>query len=303
MAIVRKSALTSIAILLALAAVFLFLRRATRVAPPRAMKTPPASGAPVPDTELRKQRAREPERRAPAGLSMAEKTARVERIKRDYEEIRAKAAADYSAAGANFPGGLNAFLRQLALLEREKRADFAAVLTPRELEDLELRETNAGQLAQRLLGNTSATDEQRRAVFRLQRDFDDRFALTFDTSPPALLEREKARQALARSISTVLASGAGDLFAAWDEDFARAREFAMRQGLPPGVAWQLWELKNEFTVRRLDLVTGSDLPAEQLKLAQNNLVRDFEQRALTLVGPGPLQAGRNEVFGWLPVAR
>ena len=78
----------------------------------------------------------------PAGtvLSPAEKAARVAQIRRDYDEIRAKTSADFAAAGTSYPGGLNAFLRQLALLEREKRRDFAAVLDPGELEDLEMKE-------------------------------------------------------------------------------------------------------------------------------------------------------------------
>jgi hypothetical protein len=55
----------------------------------------------------------------------------IARIESDYDEIRAKAAADYAAAGKAFPGGLNAFLRQLALLEREKGADLDKELTAR----------------------------------------------------------------------------------------------------------------------------------------------------------------------------
>jgi hypothetical protein len=97
-------------------------------------------------------------------------------------------SADYTAAGANFPGGMNAFLRQLALLEREMHGDFAAALTPRELEDYEMRESTTGQSVQRRLAGVAVTEEQRREVFRLQREFDDRFALVFDVTPPALLE-------------------------------------------------------------------------------------------------------------------
>jgi len=70
------------------------------------------------------------------GLSPGEKAARVDQIKRDYDEIRAKLSAEFAAGRSNNPGGLNAFLQQLALLEREKRQDLAAVLDAAELEDL-----------------------------------------------------------------------------------------------------------------------------------------------------------------------
>ena len=121
-----------------------------------------------------------------AGLSGPEKLDRIEKIKRDYDEITGKFSVEYAMAGDKFPGGVNAFMRQLALLAFEKRADLAAFLTPRELEDAEMRDTGAGQKVQTLLGNTAATDEQRRAVFELQKAFEDKFALTFDLAPPIL---------------------------------------------------------------------------------------------------------------------
>ncbi len=103
-----------------------------------------------------------------ATASAADRAASADKIRRDYDEITKKISAEYAAAGDTFPGGLNAYLRQLALLQREKHADLAALLTPRELEDLEMRDTNAGQSVQRLLGESAATEEQRRAVFRLE---------------------------------------------------------------------------------------------------------------------------------------
>jgi hypothetical protein len=242
-------------------------------------------------------------RRVPAPDEAAlDKAARVERIRRDYDEIMAKASADYAAAGAEFPGGLNAFLRQLALLEREKHADFAAVLTPRELEDLEMRETPAGQLVQRLLGDTIATDEQRRAVFRLQREFDDKFALTFDLSAATLLQRESERQTTQRLIDGVL--GREELFAAWlrgeGPDYASFKAFATQQGLPANTAFELWGAKNDYTLRRLELSAQSSMPPEQLRALQSTLAVQTQARVLGLLGPVGFQAAGPDVLGWLP---
>jgi hypothetical protein len=249
-----------------------------------AVKTRPQSAGPPPPAAPR--------------LSAEEKAARIAKIKRDYDEIRMKASADYSAAGAKFPGGLNAFLRQLALLEREKRADFAKILTPRELEDLEFVETTAGQLVQRLLGATSADEQLRRAVFKFQLEFDDRFALTFDTSPAGLLERETARQVLQGGIAGLL--GNDDLFAAWDQDFARWRTFATEQGLAGRAAWELWNARNEFTRKRLELA-AQKLSPEQLRSAQALLTQQTETRVMSIVGPAVWQsAARNDALSWVP---
>ena len=254
--------------------------------------------APPEETHVRKRKVEPP---APRTLTAEEKAARIEKIKRDYDDIRAKTSADYSAAGASFPGGLNAFLRQLALLEREKRADFAAVLSPEELEQLEMKETNAGLLVERLLGSTSATPEQRRAVFRLQLAFEDRFALTFDLTPAALLERETARQQMQQQIRGVLGD---ELFATWlngeGEDYAAFVAFAARYGLPPSVSFDLRQVKNDFIRQRLELNAAQGMSPSQLRAAQAALVQQTEARVIQIVGPGAAQAGRADILSWLP---
>lgn len=272
--------------------------RAPASLPPSVPKNSPHAPPPAP---VANDRPRDNSRAPAVGLSPAEKAARIERIKRDYDEVRTKAAADYGAAGTSFPGGLNAFLRELALLERELHKDYAAVLTPSELEDLEMRETTAGQLVQRLLGDSAATDEQRRAVFRLQREFDDKFALTFDTTPPTLFARETERQATQEKIRTVLGDA---LFGTWlggeGSDYANFAAFAGQQGLPANAALDLWAAKNEFTLRRLEINAQPVQSADQNSSARRALTQASRARVLSILGAGAFQAAGPEILGWLP---
>jgi hypothetical protein len=236
-----------------------------------------------------------------SALSAAEKQARVEQIKKDYTELRAKAAAEFAAAKGNFPGGLNAFLRQLALLEREMHNDFAAFLEPRELEDLEMRDTTAGQLVQRVLGDTTATEEQRREAFRLHRGFENQFALTFDLTPPALLARERERLATQEKIHAAL----GDqLFGSWlrgeGPEFGQMSEFVARHGLSQDAALNLWRARNELTLRRLELAAQATLTGDALRQAQEVVTRQAEARILAILGAGALESARREALGWLP---
>lgn len=237
---------------------------------------------------------------AEAGPLSAAKAARVAQIKQDYDEVRAKAAADYAAAGKDFPGGLNGFLRQLALLEREKRADYAGILTPRELEDLEIKETTAGQTVQRLLGDSAATEEQRRAVFRQQLAFEDRFALTFDLKPGALLEREIVR----REVNDAIRATLGDrLFLQWlrgeGADYTTMVDFATRQGLPEEASIELWRVRNDFNLGRLKINSAGAMPTTQFRAAHGELARQTELRLIGIVGAGTVQLERTGVFGWL----
>lgn len=236
-----------------------------------------------------------------ASVDAAAKAAAVERIKRDYDEIRTRAAADYLNTAASWPGGLNAFLRQLALLEIERRRDLLTVLTAGELEDLELRESHAGVLVRDLLGGTAATEEQRRAVFRLQRDFDDEFGLSFDLSPGFLLARERARQALQESILAALGDA---LVPAWlrgeGGDFAAYTTFAAGQGLADTVPLALWRLRNQFVLGRLEIAATPGLSAEQTKAAQATLARRTELAVNALLGPAVVHPDARGVLAWLP---
>ena len=283
-----------------------FVGRSHRVDPKRPV---PAAGDREPAVARAKngetpRRLRPLEPRTPQPASTEEKSARVDKIKRDYDELRTKVAADYSAAGAAFPGGLHAFLRQLALLEREKRADLGVVLSPRELEDLEMTETTAGQLVDRLLGPTAATVAQRRTVFQLERQYEEDFALSYDLSPPALLAREAARQKNQQQIYAVLGD---DLFGSWlygeGEDYALSVAFAARHGLAPNTPLELRLLKNELTLRRLALAAQSGSSVEQDRAARDALAREIGARLLALIGPAAVAAGRSNVLAWLPVTQ
>ena len=232
-----------------------------------------------------------------------EKWERIAKIRRDYDEIRVKMSADYAAVGDKFPGGLSAFLKQLALLEREMHADFARDLTPRELEDYELHQSTTGQTLQRRLAGAGVTDEQQRAVYRLQREFDDRFSLVFDLSPPALWERMKVQDVLRQKIRSELSDAA---YAAWlnadDPSFGAMRGFAAEKGLPPAAGDELWRIKNDWTLRKLEIAAQQGLSPEQRKAMQAAWVGQIRSRVAVLVGADALAPGV-EALAWLPVAQ
>lgn len=236
-------------------------------------------------------------------LSVEEKNGRVEKIRRDYEEMRAKVSADYAAAGVAFPGGLNGFLRQLALLEREMRADIAQVLTVAELEDYEMRETTTGKnLAQRLAG-LSLAEDTKREVFRLMREFDDRFSLVFDVSPPALLERTRVQQAMWANVRARIGDEAfGQFVRPDDASWTEMRAEAARLGWPAKVSDELWRIKTELVLRRLEIGAQPGLTPEQRAVMRAAHGAQTRSRVIALTGPEVLVPG-SAAFGWVPPAQ
>ncbi|MEY4940097.1 MAG: hypothetical protein RIQ93_1832 [Verrucomicrobiota bacterium] len=259
--------------------------------PPPVVTTPPKPAAPAPSAV--------PETRAPS-RSPAAQAAEVRKIQSDYEEMVTRVAAEFSAAGGKFPGGLNAYLRQLALLEREKWQDFAAVLSPPELEDLKMTQTRAGKEVQHWLGDAGASEEQRRAVFRLQQEFDERYALAFDFTPAVMARRETQRQELQEAILRQLGP---EKFAAWlrveGPDFARFTTFAEQQSLPPPTALELWRIKNEFIRARLEIAALAQPPSEA-KFQQDVAAKAALAKIMAVLGPSAQVAMTGDLLNWLP---
>jgi hypothetical protein len=135
----------------------------------------------------------------------------------------------------------------------------------------------------------------------VQLEFEDRFALTFDTTPPALLERERARCETQEKVRAVLGD---DLFATWlkgeGPEFGLFSTFVAQQGLPPTTAMELWRAKIEFTLQRLEVAAQSNLTAEQARIAHADVARQSQARVMAILGPGAMQAAGQEVLGWLP---
>jgi hypothetical protein len=230
----------------------------------------------------------------------AEKRARLDNIHRDYEDLARKLGEEFQKAGASFPGGLNAYLRQLALLEREKRADFAKILTPLELENHLMQDTRAGKAVERWLGSSAATEDQRREVLRKQLEFEDKYSLIFDLTPKALHDRERDRQAVQEQILQVLGP---ELFGTWlgseSFDHGKTKAFLSQQGVRPEVALELWRIKNDLTLRNLEIAADPAKSAQEKAAARTDLVNGTRLRVTGLVGPGALNAGGQEIFGWL----
>jgi hypothetical protein len=239
---------------------------------------------------------------ARAGLS-ADKLERLAKIRRDYDEIRMKMSAEFAAAGDKYPGGLNAFLKQLALLEREMHADFAAALTPAELEDYEMAESTTGKALAGRFGAVATSEEQRRTLFRWQKEFDDRFALVFDVTPMALVERVKVQQAMREKVRAMLGD---EDYAKWlqaeDASYAGMRTLALQQGLSTKAVSELWRAKDEWTQRKLEIAAQPGLTPEQRAAMHASLAQQTRARVSALLGVDILSAG-HEALVWLPPSR
>ena len=211
-----------------------------------------------------------------------EKAAQLTTIKRDYDDMRSE-IIDAFRGGTMLPEDR----AKLALLEKEQRADLALVLTPKELEDYDLRASNTASQMRYNLTAFAPTEAEFRAIFQLQQAYERQFdPLTAGIS----LEQSRARQEGQKAVNDQIKAALGPERGA---EYERSTDFAYRQAtlvaerlnLPATTAKNLWAAKADFEQRRTALFTDTSLSAEVRRTQTTALQQEALAKVNSLLTP------------------
>jgi hypothetical protein len=165
-------------------------------------------------------------------------------------------------------------------LDKEQHDAIARFLTPAELLEYDLRNS---QIANSLRTNLSAfnpTEAEFRAIYPLQAAFDERFGgnsfiiLTGD-------ERFNAQKLLMDQIKATLGpERAADYERATAYDYRRTSQLVERLELPPETTNNLWTVQKEFQQRRMDIYRSTASPEERTQQ-----FTALEQEAIARITP------------------
>ncbi|MCX6953221.1 MAG: hypothetical protein NTV51_13800 [Verrucomicrobia bacterium] len=157
-----------------------------------------------------------------------EKRNALRRITQDYDEMMAK----FSAGGVQ----LASDKEKLRLLRAERDRDIAALLTPAELADYELRTSPSAATVRARYGDALASEDDFKKLYALQKAYDEKFpadALTGRVTPETLRARTDAQAQLQSDIRAALGE---DKYAAVrraaDPELRTLDSLVSRVGLP-----------------------------------------------------------------------
>ncbi len=144
---------------------------------------------------------------------------------------------------------------KMRALEKAAHAELAAVLTPEELEQYDLRSSRTAMQLQYNLSAFNPTEAEYRALYRLQAAFDDQFGQMY-VSPTQ--EEMKARNQAQRELQDQIAATLGpDRFAqyqrATDYNYREATKLVARLELPPETADNLYAVQKEYQQKQQDI--------------------------------------------------
>lgn len=171
---------------------------------------------------------------------------------------------------------------QIRQLEKTMHGEFAAVLTPEELEHYDLRTSNTANGLRHTMSTFDPSEAEFRAVFRLQKAYDDQQQ---PYTPGMSREQMRARSDSQKQLQDQIAAALGPArYAEYqrssDYNYRQTSQLVGRLGLPPETTAALYAVQKEFEERRNTLYRSATPAAPT---AMNEPIRALQQEAISRV--------------------
>ncbi len=200
-----------------------------------------------------------------------EKREALRRISQDYAEMETK----FGASGLQLPSDRE----KLRLLRAERDRDIAALLSPAEFADYELRTSPSAATLRARFGEGIETEDDFRKLFALQKDFDERYpreALQGRISPDVVRARADAERQLQAEMRAAVGD---DRYAAMrraaDTDLRTVESLVNRLGLPAQTTDRIAAARDGFATES-QRINGDSALSPQQRRAQ---ITDLGARA------------------------
>lgn len=205
----------------------------------------------------------------------------LQRINDDYAEMTERARA--ATQGITLPEDRE----RLALLEREKRTDLAAVLTPQELEDYELHTSPITGRLRAALTVMDASEAEFQTLFRIQQQFEPILNPSAGAIMPngAFNQRVAASQQMTDQIKAALGEArAVEFTRASDNEYQQLVKLAQRENLPTAAAIQAFDLRAATSESSLRISNDKALSYDQKLAALKTLADSTRAQLNTALG-------------------
>lgn len=204
----------------------------------------------------------------------------IQRINDDYAEMSSQIRV--AMLGITLPEDREKF----ALLEREKRVDLAAILTPQELEDYLMRSSTATLRLRSALTMMDASEAEFKTIFRLQQPFDSILnPMTGTITADMSRQRTEAQKQLQEQIKAALGeTRAADFARASDYEFQRITQITQRENLPLSAAAATYDLRASTALASRQISDDKSLSYDQKLAALKNLAQTTEAQIAAHLG-------------------
>ncbi|MDO8542319.1 MAG: hypothetical protein Q7S40_17915 [Opitutaceae bacterium] len=205
----------------------------------------------------------------------------VQRIADDYAEMTSQIKA--AMQGLSLPDDRE----KLALLEREKRADLAAILTPAEREDYEMRSSPLTMRLRTGLTIMDASEQEFRTIFRIQQQFSDAQNTDVGFITPEMNERRQAAQKQqAEKLKAVLGDARYAEYArATNPEYQQLYRITQRENISLDTAERAFALRDRIAEQSTQIAGNASLDADAKRAALKVLAQNTRTQMIGILGP------------------
>lgn len=226
----------------------------------------------------------------------ADKMEQLQRINSDYSELRMQVYNE--SHGMLLPMDRET----LAYLEKEKEADLAAILTPQELEEYQLRSSSTATRLHSQLSAFDPTEQEYRSLYALQKEFDDRYGAQQlgMLDEDARRQRSAAQQELQDQIQVALGDQRYTEYKrATDMSFRVASRITEAYQLPAQNAVETWNYQQGVQQRASAIRTDRNLTPEARQQALAAIVSEANAKLTSLLTEPGVTAYKQTGGAWL----
>ncbi len=227
----------------------------------------------------------------------ADKIDQLAQIRERYDEQR-------QDVYANFRGGslLPEEREKIAALDKAMHTEFAGVLTPEELETYDLRTSNTANNLRYNLAAFDATEQEFRALYKLQSAFDDQYngLVMAGMSDEQRRARMDAQKTLDQNIKLALGDERyADYQRATDYSYRTTTQLVARLELPPETTNQVYAVQKDIQQRVTALRTDRSMSMDDRNAQIAALATEAQTKLTAALTPRGYEAYKQYGGNWL----
>lgn len=225
----------------------------------------------------------------------SEKIGDVQDLLRDFDDRRNDI---YMSAGGGIMG--TEIQAKVAAMEKEQQAALAKMLTPQELEQYNLRNSETARSLRGQLIAFNPSEEEFLAIYKVQAEFDERVGRQMRMLGPAeMTKRMEAQKQTNEQIKAALGPARG-------AEYERANDFSYRQTsqlvarleMPPETTTKIWEVQKEIQKRAGELYRSNPPPADRQKQL-DELNTEAQAKVTAVLGARGFEAYKDYGGTWM----
>ena len=227
------------------------------------------------------------------GPMPAEKLAALQEIESDYSDLIQQVREE--SRGIILPEDQE----MIQMLEAERDRDTAELLTPEEYEGYELRASQTAFALRLRLSSFVPSEQEYRAIFELQKDFEERFGGRYAT-PEQQRRRWEAQAELDQEIAAVLSPERfEDYQLTTHPSWSQTASWVEQRNLPPAATRGLTAVAVDIQKRRQEVQQDRTLSQEERNARLAALHRDATMRIGQILPPTLIPAYEAGPGAWL----